>query len=142
MNEKGKGKPAIGYPVGYGKPPVYTRFKKGLSGNPAGRPRGTLNLATVITKTLRERVVINENGERKVVTKLEAAVKQLVNKAASGDLLAFRQLAGLVQMAEQWSGQAAAPSAVLSEVDQKVMLSIVERYVQAPKDGVNEPESH
>lgn len=142
MTKQGNGRPANGYPVGYAKPPVYTRFKKGQSGNPAGRPRGTLNLATVITKALRERVVINENGERKVVTKLEAAVKQLVNKAASGDLPAFRQLAGLVQMAEQWSGQAAAPSAVLSEVDQKVMLSIVERYVQAPKDGGNEPESH
>lgn len=142
MTEKGKDKPTSAYQVGYAKPPAHSRFRKGVSGNPAGRPRGTLNLATVITKTLRERVVINENGERKVVTKLEAAVKQLVNKSASGDLAAFRQLSGLVQMAEQWSGQAAAPSAVLSEVDQKVMLSIVERYVQVPKGGGNEPESH
>jgi Family of unknown function (DUF5681) len=27
------------YQVGYGKPPQHTRFKKGESGNPAGRPR-------------------------------------------------------------------------------------------------------
>lgn len=141
MSSRGKDKPPSGYQVGFGKPPAQTRFKKGQSGNPNGRPKGTLNLATVITKTLRERVVINENGQRKIVTKLEAAVKQLVNKAASGDLLAFRQLSGLVQMAEQWSGQAAAPTAVLSEVDQKVMLAIVRRYEQTAKDGANEPDS-
>jgi len=140
MSSKGKDKSPSGYQVGYGKPSAQTRFKKGQSGNPNGRPKGTLNLATVITKTLRERVVINENGQRKIVTKLEAAVKQLVNKAASGDLPAFRQLSGLLQMAEQWSGQAAAPTAVLSEVDQKVMLAIVRRYEQTAKDGAIEPD--
>ena len=140
MSSKGRDKSPSDYQVGYGKPPAQTRFKKGQSGNPNGRPKGTLNLATVITKTLRERVVINENGQRKIVTKLEAAVKQLVNKAASGDLPAFRQLSGLLQMAEQWSGQAAASTAVLSEVDQKVMLAIVRRYEQTAKDGAIEPD--
>lgn len=28
-----------GYAVGYGKPPVHTRFAKGQSGNPGGRPK-------------------------------------------------------------------------------------------------------
>jgi Family of unknown function (DUF5681) len=28
------------YKVGYGKPPSETRFRKGVSGNPGGRPRG------------------------------------------------------------------------------------------------------
>jgi Family of unknown function (DUF5681) len=28
------------YRVGYGKPPLETRFKQGQSGNPRGRPRG------------------------------------------------------------------------------------------------------
>src|ERR1039458_6542262 len=50
--------------VGYGAPPEATRFKKGVSGNPKGRPRGSLNVATVFTKILRERVVINEHGQR------------------------------------------------------------------------------
>ena len=40
--------------VGYGNPPQHTRFKKGQSGNPRGRPKGTLNLATVLARTLRE----------------------------------------------------------------------------------------
>src|SRR5712671_8034006 len=86
--------------VGYSTPPEATRFKKGCSGNPKGRPKGSLNVATVFTKTLREKVVINEHGQRKTVTKLEAALKQLVNKAASGDLRALAQLVVLAQDAE------------------------------------------
>ena len=34
------------YEVGYKKPPIHTRFKPGVSGNPKGRPKGTKNLAT------------------------------------------------------------------------------------------------
>ena len=32
------------YEVGYGKPPQHTRFKKGRSGHPEGRPRGSTNV--------------------------------------------------------------------------------------------------
>jgi hypothetical protein len=35
------------YNVGYGKPPVQTRFRKGQSGNPKGRGKGSRNFATV-----------------------------------------------------------------------------------------------
>jgi Family of unknown function (DUF5681) len=113
--------------VGYRNPPEKTRFKKGQSGNPKGRPKGTLNLATVLARTLREKVVINEHGQRKIVTKLEAAVKQLVNKAAAGDLAALRHLASLVQSAEEQAAQAPPANAPLGEDDQKVVQGILER---------------
>src|ERR1700739_4829842 len=72
--------------VGYERPPKATRFKRGVSGNPKGRPKGSLNVATVFLRTLNEKVVVHEHGKRRTVTKLEAALTQLVNKAATGDL--------------------------------------------------------
>jgi hypothetical protein len=80
--------------VGYGRPPRASQFKPGQSGNPKGRPKGSLNVATVLERTLREKLVINEGGRRREITKLEAAVKQLTNKAASGDARALRLLVG------------------------------------------------
>jgi hypothetical protein len=71
--------------VGFGKPPKHTRFRKGHSGNPKGRPRGSRNASTLLDEALKERVTISENGRRRKVTKLEAILKQLVNKAAGGD---------------------------------------------------------
>jgi len=76
------------YRVGYGKPPVETQFKKGKSGNPRGRPAGSLNVNTVLLKALGATVVVNEGGQRVKKTKFEVAIAQLVNKAVSGDLKA------------------------------------------------------
>jgi hypothetical protein len=121
--------------VGYGNPPENTRFKKGQSGNPQGRPKGTLNMATVLERTLREKVVINESGRRKTVTKLEAAIKQLTNKAASGDLKALQLLAALVRSAEERGTQAASPNSVLDEADEKVVLGILNRLEVTSKGG-------
>jgi Family of unknown function (DUF5681) len=117
-----------GYPVGYGRPPMHTRFKKGESGNPKGRPKGSLNLATVLVRTLRERVIVNEGGHRKTVTKLEAAVKQLANKAASGDLGALRQLFMLADTVEQRLQEAATPIAHLDADDQEVVAGMLKRF--------------
>jgi Family of unknown function (DUF5681) len=77
---------------GYGKPPKRTQFRKGRSGNPKGRPRGSRNASTLLDETLKERVIVSENGRRRKVTKLEAILKQLVNKAAQGDHRATRLL--------------------------------------------------
>jgi Family of unknown function (DUF5681) len=86
--------------VGYRRPPMTTRFRPGQSGNPRGRPKGARNLSTVIAAALSERVAINENGRRRRITKLEAAVKQLVNRAASGEARATQLLLALVQANE------------------------------------------
>jgi hypothetical protein len=120
--------PASTEAVGFCRPPQATRFKKGVSGNPKGRPKHSLNVATAFTKALREKVVINEGGKRRTVTKLEAALKQLVNKAASGDHRSCQQLIDLARDAE--AKQQASPSQdpVLSELDQEVLDGILKRF--------------
>jgi hypothetical protein len=121
------------YEIGFGKPPKHTRFRKGLSGNPKGRPKGRRNLATVLERTLQERVVINENGVRRTVTKLEAAVKQLVNKAAAGDLAALRQLTALAVS----SGDQVVDTRTneLAATDLEIMLGALKRLEGCAKEG-------
>ena len=76
------------YEIGHGKPPKDTRFKKGQSGNPKGRPKGAKNTATVLAEELAEMIDITEGGVKKRVSKREAIIKSLVAKAAKGDLKA------------------------------------------------------
>ncbi len=123
-----KSVPASGGQVGYRSPPEATRFQKGVSGNPRGRPKGSLNVATVLMKTLREKVVINENGRRRTVTKLEAALKQLVDQAAAGDLPALRHLTTLAHDAEAQQNLHDSQRQDLSESDRDVMQGILQRF--------------
>jgi hypothetical protein len=46
-------------------------------------------------------LVINENGQRKVIKKSEGVAKQLVNKAVSGSIQATRLVVSLKQQAEE-----------------------------------------
>jgi len=114
---------------GYGKPPKETQFRRGVSGNPKGRPKGRLNLATVIQQILREKIVINENGVRRAVTKLEAALKQLADKAAGGDIAAIRQLVAFAVLADLETA-GVEPKAQLSDSELKLMNRVLERLQQ------------
>jgi len=47
------------------KPPLHTRFQKGKSGNPKGRPRGKKNMSTLLSTALNASIVVVANGRRK-----------------------------------------------------------------------------
>jgi hypothetical protein len=126
------------YDVGYGKPPKHSRFRKGASGNRKGRPKGKRNFVSVLAETLEEKIVIDDNGVPKTVTKLEAALKQLVNKAASGDLIALRQLTALARSAEE---RALEPTAKqLSDVDLEIMQRVLQRERRCLKGVMNDDQ--
>lgn len=71
---------------------VDTRFKKGVSGNSKGRPKGAKNRSTLVDDVFNAPIPVTENGRRKMITKREAALIQLANKAAGGDLRATKML--------------------------------------------------
>ena len=105
------------YEVGYGKPPQRTRFKKGQSGNPKGRPRGSRNATTILNEALQERVVVTTNGRQRSATKLEVIFTQLVNKAAQGDHRATQLLLNQMPSLE-------AREALLSAIKQQATFSL------------------
>jgi hypothetical protein len=121
------------YEVGFGKPPQQSRFRKGVSGNPQGRPKGTLNKKTILSRTLREKVVITENGKRKRITKREALYKQIVNKGVSGDLKAAVEIIKLDSSSES-QGEDGPMDTGLSESDQEILGGIVEAMQQCKKE--------
>lgn len=92
------------YEVGYGKPPLRSRFPKGRSGNPRGRPRGGQNLATMLAEELSQKVAVRENGRQRTISKRRAMLIQIINKAVSGDAKAFRaviELGERLKLADQ-----------------------------------------
>jgi hypothetical protein len=88
-----------GYGVGYRKPPLGSRFQKGTSGNSSGRPKQDPGIAEVFRKVSKQKVMANGPSGQQSMTKLEASVTQLVNKAATGDLKAMKVL---MQMASRF----------------------------------------
>ena len=87
------------YAIGFAKPPEYSRFRKGCSGNAKGRPKGRLNLATILERVSQAKVAIDEHGVCRTVTKLELTLEKLVDLAVKGDLAALRLLTTLVASA-------------------------------------------
>ena len=75
----------MAYEIGYRRPPASNRFTKGKSGNPRGRPKGSNNFVTLLEKELSHSIVVNENGKKKTITRLQAMVKKLVAAALQGD---------------------------------------------------------
>ena len=115
-------------PAGRRLPPLATRFRPGQSGNPRGRPKRARGLAGLVARALAERVEAKENGRRRRITKLEAAVKQLVNRAASGEARATQLLLALIQANEARPAQQDADR--LGDADAIVMAELARRLIE------------
>src|ERR1700745_2678639 len=116
------------YELAYGKPPRHTRFAKGQSGNPRGRPAGTKNLRTLLSEALNETVIVTENGGRRKVTKRQATITQLVNRSAPADFRAIKILLDIVRDIERQTEPTAPETADFSEADEKVLEQIRARF--------------
>jgi hypothetical protein len=83
-------------PVGYKSPPVSTRFSKGTSGNPNGRPPGRRKLLPY-ERVLGQKVTVHEDGEHRRVSAAEAFLIYLAREGFDGDKIAMRQAASAIE---------------------------------------------
>jgi hypothetical protein len=93
-------KPPGQYDVGYGRPPVHSRFPPGQSGNPAGRRRGQPTPNEIFMREASRLVKIKRGDTVETITKFEAIVRRLLQVAMEGDIAAARLVfIGLAQNA-------------------------------------------
>lgn len=76
-----------------GVPANLKNFPKGTSGNPAGKPKGTKHLSTVLKEFLESNVTTtDEDGKRSKMPFKEAIIQSLLRKAAKGDVRAIQEI--------------------------------------------------
>lgn len=138
------------YPIGKGKPPVHSQFKPGQSGNPAGRKPGAKGLKTYLSKELKEKIVVTENGVVKRISKQEAILKALTTNAAKGDMRAIERIFELIIQVLGTEDAGSSEKAALSANDQALLDAILADMPASPpeaNDGdggpsADEPENY
>ena len=81
-------KPTVLRSVGKNNPPEEHQFQPGISGNPTGRPPGSLGIKATLRKALTA-----EDGEGKSV--LDALVGRMLKEAQAGDQKLAAQIIAL-----------------------------------------------
>ena len=94
---------------GYKNPPKEHQFQKGKSGNPKGRPRKKkqsssdpgLDLIASVHRELGKTISVQENGQHREITKLDAFSAQLVAQSVNGKPSQQKMLLGLLMLDTQ-----------------------------------------
>lgn len=101
-------KPKGDYAVGYGRPPVHSRFQDKHSGNPAGRRKGQPSAQDLVMREAARLVKVKRGDEIETVTKHEVVIRQLWQMAMQGDLAAVRLLFTVMNSATPAAGEGTA----------------------------------
>lgn len=103
-----------GYEVGHRRPPKTTRFPKGMSGNPRGRPKGK-KAELPHEAVLGRMVTIRKDGREQQVTAEEAFLLHIGKAGMDGDGPAARATLAVIERArtEQAEAEFVGPTAII-----------------------------
>ena len=127
--------------IGYGKPPAHSRFKKGTSGNPKGRRKGTKNLRTDLTEELAERIAVHEGTRAIKISKQRAIVKTLIAKTLKGDARAATTLTNMMYRVLDLANQTAALEEPLDSDEREILAALEEELRRKGNADANSPDS-
>ena len=105
-----KGPDTTKYEVGYGKPPVRTRFKPGESGNRRGRPKGARNKVPALNEERLKNIILEEayrairinDGDRQIkVPMAQAIVRAIAVNAVKGQQRAQKLFTEMLSTTER-----------------------------------------
>jgi Family of unknown function (DUF5681) len=113
--------------IGPGNPPRHTQFQKGQSGNPQGRPKGRVNLQTIIDRILGKIVKVTEGGRR--VTTQELLITSLAHEGIKGNYKATELLLRLAA-ATGVNDSSNTPSADVTTPNKETLRRIQQRLAR------------
>jgi Family of unknown function (DUF5681) len=80
------------YEIGRGKPPKQSQFRKGQSGNPGGRKKGSRNLKQIVQAIAESEIELTEHGKKRVVSLIEALLLSQAKEGLRGNTRATESL--------------------------------------------------
>ncbi len=129
------------YEVGYGKPPKATRFKKGRSGNPKGRPKGAKGVNASLKRELETKITVREGSHEIRISKAEAIAKRLTTGALKGDtklLMALLKLDADLFNASELDAQESVRAVEPDAVDYDILRDFFSSQLDGDGDLENE----
>ena len=113
--------------TGHKRPPEKNRFKPGTSGNPLGRPKGSSNLSTDLTQLMARPVAIREDGKRRRISRQQAMLLSLFDKALHGDVRAINSITSMLIKLDPPSTAEPTREKKLSKLDQEIIEDFLRR---------------
>jgi Family of unknown function (DUF5681) len=88
--------PSDDSPIGYKRPPVHSRFQKGQSGNPRGRPKKLPDFMEDAAEIVGGTVIGQAKGKSITLPAVQAMFRILCHRALKGDNRALREIIELM----------------------------------------------
>src|SRR5438876_324596 len=112
-----------GFEVGYGRPPLHSRFKPGKSGNPKGRTKQSRNMRTIVRQVLNEDMQIREGGRLRRMPAMEALIRTTLTRSFKGDPKALVSLIVLLKQSGYGPDRAEPAADLLSGSDYEAIVA-------------------